>query len=116
MLTKTAHEQNLLYTLDDVVICTHVGIHDNERKNPQELVMSAHAELTRALPTNWMLNIIQDYCQKHKPLLLEKMAYDLASHMFEKSSFIRVLSLTIKKPQALRQASCSYVTIDMARS
>lgn len=116
MLRKPAHEENLLFTLDDVVLCTHVGIHDSERKNPQELVMSARAELSRALPTNWMLNIIQDYCQKHKPLLLEKMAYDMAAHMFERSQFIRFLSLTIKKPAALKQATCSYVTIDMARS
>jgi len=104
------------YILDDVVLSTHVGIYDSERKNPQELVMSAHAELTHGLPPNWMLKVIQDYCKSQKPLLLEKMAYDLASHMFDKTPVIKALSLTIKKPHALKQATCSYVTIDMARS
>lgn len=110
MLTKKN-----LYILDDVVLSTHVGLYDKERKNPQEIIMRAHAELSQALPSNWMLDIIQDYCKSQKPLLLEKMAYDLASHMFEKIPFINMLSLTIEKPNALRQATCSYVTIDMAR-
>jgi dihydroneopterin aldolase len=112
MIKKT----NLLYTLDELVLSTHVGIHDNERKNPQELVMSAQAELSEKLPSNWMSALIQDYCEKNKPLLLEKMAYDLASHMFENTPFIKALSLTIEKPHALKQATCSYVTIDMTRS
>jgi len=99
------------YILDAIV-----GIHDYERIAPQELIFNISAELsdTHTLPK--LDAIIQNYCQQHRPYLLEKMAYDLALLLLQNIWFIKRLSITIKKPKALKQAACSFVTVDIARS
>ena len=110
------YNQNLSFILDEVALNAIVGIHDYERFAPQQLIFSLSAELSHAHAVPSVQAIIKDYCRKHKPLLLERMAYDLAHSLLDKAWFIKSLSLTIKKPNALLHAQCSFVTIDVARN
>jgi dihydroneopterin aldolase len=102
------------YTLNDLALSTIIGIHDYERATPQELLFSLKAQLANPILEeleSQLILIIKAYCQTHKPLLLEKMAYDLGQQILNKITAIKSLSLQIKKPKALLAADYSYVRI-----
>lgn len=92
-----------------------LGVYSHERLKPQKIIIGLEAGFKK--PThekeyldNTIKNIITDYCFKANPLLLERMAYELGELINTQLAPLN-LTLTIKKPQALKEAKSSYVRI-----
>lgn len=100
-------------TMVNLNINAIIGINDYERIESQSLHMILEVFLKKVSKTklSQIFNeLVRDYCQKNQPLLLEKMAYDLAQLLI-KNLETEDFKLTIEKPQALKDARCSFVSI-----
>jgi dihydroneopterin aldolase len=104
-----------LYCLENLAIDTTIGLYSHERHIKQTLLFSLTARVdTRVLSSTELdklfKNIINEYCLKFKPLLLERMAYELLL-LLQEIDGLTSCSLTIEKPSAMKEAQASYVRI-----
>lgn len=99
------------YRLQKIVPDAIIGIYEQERTTPQPLLFKLEAKLIDppyAL-THLINESIENYCRTARPLLLERMAYELGGALMQKLDGCRELVLVIEKPNALTEAKCSYV-------
>jgi len=104
-----------LYCLDNLAIDTTIGLYSHERHKKQTLLFSLRARVQNCVVRTKELDqlikhTINEYCLKHKPLLLERMAYELLL-LLQKIDGLTSCSLTIEKPGAMKEAQASYVRI-----
>jgi dihydroneopterin aldolase len=91
-----------------------IGVNTHERTNPQLLLISLSIEEiyeAQHLRPNF-LKLLKEYTDKHQPKLLETMAYQLAKLIKENFNIPR-FTLTIKKPEAIKDAECSYIRLSV---
>lgn len=91
-----------------------IGVDEKERISPQPLnihiISFSKINVTKELLEVMRCQILE-YCLKNRPKLLEKMAYDLSELLSAKNPYLCDLEITIEKPEALKEALCSYVVI-----
>jgi len=55
------------------------------------------------------------YVKAHSAKLLEAMLTDLMRHLFVEFSVLNALSLTVRKPQAIKNAACAGLSLSASR-
>ncbi len=96
----------------DLRVIMHIGVREDERANPQEIIINVECELdfSKAIETdnisdtiNYkdLLRVIQNYCSNHSPKLLEKLGGDLIKEINNHYKNIKKIKIQIIKPAAI---------------
>jgi dihydroneopterin aldolase len=106
--------QQNTYHFNEIRLQIIIGLHEHERLAPQTVLFSLWGSFNEPNLSENTLNqlvqkTLQDYCQKERPLLLERMAYELGLLLWHKLPEKSWILLEIKKPQALKEAECSII-------
>ena len=103
-----------------------VGIKPEERVTPQEIVINATlwADISAAAASDAIDDTVNyrtiakamiDHVRNGQPMLVERLAEELAQLAFETDQRVREVELTVEKPTALRHARTVGVTIRRTR-
>lgn len=97
----------------DYVGHTIIGVHDHERDLHQAIEISATITATEF--SEYFSSFLESFLADHRPFLLETLAYELALHIMEIHDHVVKIDLTIRKPDALKNARAAYANIVMQR-
>lgn len=106
----------------DLRIIMKIGIREDERANPQEIIINLECEFdfTKAMETDniqdtinykEILKVIQNYCNNHSPKLLEKLGGDLISEIYKNFNKLKKIKIQIIKPAAIPNSKGAGVEI-----
>ncbi|HXW53743.1 MAG TPA: dihydroneopterin aldolase [Myxococcota bacterium] len=100
---------------------TVFGVYNCERSTKQPLLIELNISLLKKYNLEEDLaktlnHIIGRSIYSERPFLLERIAFNAASALMKALPEIITLALTIKKPQALKQAKNANVTIQISRT
>lgn len=94
-----------------------IGIKMEERLRQQKIIVSLSLIFNTHDPAQQQADKIRHHVETiintHKPYLLERLSYIIGHHLIQQFSNIKKLTLTIKKPEALKAAQYAYVTMTM---
>ncbi len=109
---QTAHCYHLSFEYESIV-----GVYTHERTVAQKLIFDIEIEFTgEKIRTKKDLDLSIKNCiinssQNLHSKLLAHMAYCIGTHISDAIAAIKTLVITIKKPAALKNARCSYVSL-----
>lgn len=106
----------------DLLVRGIVGINPNERVNRQDILVNvtmwadtrpaaASDNIDDAVNYKTVSKAIIAHIEQSEPLLVERLAANLAQICFETDSRVQAVELTVEKPSALRFARSVGVTI-----
>ncbi|MFN3604541.1 MAG: dihydroneopterin aldolase [Leptonema sp. (in: bacteria)] len=106
----------------DLKIIMNIGIREDERANPQEIIINLECEVdfSKAMESDNIhdtlnykdiLRVIQNYCYNNSPKLLEKLGGDLIIEIRKHFPTIKKIKIQIIKPAAIPSSKGAGVEI-----
>ena len=112
----------LSYCVNNLALSGVIGVNHGERIAPQPILfdISLHLSNLNINTSNALERLITDtinnYLRKNKPHLLEKISLDIAKNIIDQLPNITTLTITIKKPSAIKNADFAFVSLSYARN
>ncbi len=112
--------------IKDLVVRGIVGINPDERVNPQDVLVNATLwvdtrpaaasdDIVDAVNYRTVTKAMIAHIESGEPMLVERLAAELAAISLEVDQRIRKVEVTVEKPGALRHARSVGITIRRAR-
>ncbi len=112
--------------IKDLVVRGIIGINPDERVNPQDVLVNATLwadtrpaaesdDIVDAVNYRTVAKAMSAHIEAGEPMLVERLAAELAAIAFQSDERIREVEVTVEKPGALRHARSVGVTIRRSR-
>ena len=112
--------------LKSLQVACIVGVYEQERAQPQPVIIDIELDYNfaaaagsdavgDAVDYDRVAAEVTGLVQRREFTLIETMAEDTATMLFERLGQVRAIRLEIRKPQAVATATCAFVRVERTR-